>query len=325
MVTINTSNMHSLSELTAHLSTQNQSDDKELRAHGGKDIFVKEGAPKNTNASSRANHRNNAKTIVVGLLVKQGLPEGVAKAMVKNVLNGENKLTLGNLKDLERLSTGPQENWPSVSSTSKPTRTGKTGQADALIKKHQGTLQKLGDFACTDLDTFGDKRSGFYQSKAKPRLDGYYANPTRVQQNQKANMSANMAQLAAKRGNSPQISTLQNIAKSVQDAKAGCCSTFAFTAASEMIQGMKGEMDKNTKVEVVAFQRGHAGTHLYVLVGRQDGSDIKDPSTWNKDVRIVDPWATSAFGAPMFGDATRPPVSNMFPPSEVVFDSHKLK
>ena len=324
MATINTSNMHSLSELTAHLSTQNQSDDKELRAHSGKDIFVKEGAPKNTNASSRANHRNNAKAIVVGLLVKQGVQEGVAKAMMKNVLNGENKLTLGNLKDLERLSTGPQENWPSVSSNSKPTRTGKTGQADALIRKHQGALQKLGDFACTDLDTFAKKDSEFYKSKGKPRLDGYYANPARVQQNQRANMSANMAQAATKRGNSPEISTLKNIAKSVQDAKAGCCSTFAFAAASEMIQGMQGEMDKNTKVEVVAFKRGHSGTHLYVLVGRQDGSDIKDPNTWNKGVKIVDPWAASAFGARMFGDVDHPPVSNMFPPSEVVFDSHNL-
>ncbi len=111
MVNINTSHMHSLSELTAHLSTQNQSDDKEVRAHGGKDIFVKEGAPKNTSVSARINHQNKAKAIVVGLLVKQGLPKDVAKAMMQNVLNGENKLTLGNLKDLERLSTGPRENW----------------------------------------------------------------------------------------------------------------------------------------------------------------------------------------------------------------------
>ncbi|CAK6713464.1 hypothetical protein HORM4_240114 [Vibrio harveyi] len=28
---------------------------------------------------------------------------------------------------------------------------------------------------------------------------------------------------------------------------------------------------------------------MYVLVGRQDGSDSKDPSTWNKDVKIVGP------------------------------------
>ncbi|AIV05138.1 MULTISPECIES: hypothetical protein [Vibrio] len=324
MVNINTSHMHSLSELTAHLSTQNQSDDKEVRAHGGKDIFVKEGAPKNTSVSARINHQNKAKAIVVGLLVKQGLPKDVAKAMMQNVLNGENKLTLGNLKDLERLSTGPRENWPSVSSTSKPSSTGKTDPADALIRKHQGALQKLGDFACTDLNTFGDKRSEFYQSKAKPRLEGFYANPARVQQDKKATMSANMVQVAAQRGNSPQMGTLQNIAKSVQDAKAGCCTTFAFAAASEMIQGMQGEMDQNTKVEVVAFKKGHSGTHLYVLVGRQDGSDIKDPSTWNKDVKIVDPWAASAFGARMFGDIAHPPVSNMFPPSEVIFDSHKL-
>ncbi|MFA0284669.1 hypothetical protein AB4504_23895, partial [Vibrio sp. 10N.222.55.F12] len=88
--------------------------------------------------------------------------------------------------------------------------------------------------------------------------------------------------------------------------------------------GMQGDANQNTKVEVVAFKKGHSGTHLYVLVGRQDGSDIKDPSSWNKDVKIVDPWAASAFGARMFGDIAHPPVSNMFPPSEVIFSSHKL-
>lgn len=324
MVNINTSHMHSLSELTAHLSTQNQSDDKEVRAHGDKDIFVKEGAPKNTSVSARINNQNKAKAIVVGLLVKQGLPKDVAKAMMQNVLNGENKLTLGNLKDLERLSTGPRENWPSISSTSKPSSTGKTNPADALIRKHQGALQKLGNFACTDLDTFGNKRSKHYQSKAKPAYDRYFANPTRNTHNIKASSLANMVQIAAQKGNSPQMGTLKNIAKAVQDAEAGCCTTFAFAAASEMIQGMQGEMEQNTKVEVVAFKKGHSGTHLYVLVGRQDGSDIKDPSTWNKDVRIVDPWAASALGARMFGDIAHPPITNMFPPSEVIFDSHKL-
>ncbi|MCV5920381.1 hypothetical protein OFN60_43780, partial [Escherichia coli] len=76
-------------------------------------------------------------------------------------------------------------------------------------------------------------------------------------------------------------------------AKAGCCTTFAFAAAAEMIQGMSGTPENQPKVEVVAFKKGHSGTHLYVLVGRQEGSDIKDPSTWNKDVKIVDPWAAS--------------------------------
>lgn len=112
MVNINTSQMHSLSQLTSHLSTQNQADDKEVRAHNGKDIFVKEGAPKNKSISARISHQNKAKDIVVNLLTKQGIPKDVAKLMLKNVLNGENKLTLGSLKNLERLSSGPSSNWP---------------------------------------------------------------------------------------------------------------------------------------------------------------------------------------------------------------------
>ncbi|NMV05570.1 hypothetical protein HKB28_00160, partial [Vibrio parahaemolyticus] len=61
MVNINTSHMHSLSQLTSHLATQNQADDKEVRAHNGKDIFVKEGAPKNKSISARISHQNKAK------------------------------------------------------------------------------------------------------------------------------------------------------------------------------------------------------------------------------------------------------------------------
>ncbi len=50
---------------------------KEIQAHGGKDIFVKQGAPK-----------------------------GVAKAIMQNVLIRESKLIHGNFKGLERLLTG---------------------------------------------------------------------------------------------------------------------------------------------------------------------------------------------------------------------------
>ncbi|EVU17295.1 hypothetical protein D046_3065A, partial [Vibrio parahaemolyticus V-223/04] len=86
MVNINTSHMQSLSQLTSHLATQNQADDKEIRAHNGKDIFVKEGAPKNKSVSARISHQNKAKDIVVNLLTKQGIPKDVAKQMLQNVL-----------------------------------------------------------------------------------------------------------------------------------------------------------------------------------------------------------------------------------------------
>ncbi|HCH1223311.1 type III secretion system effector VopR [Vibrio parahaemolyticus] len=324
MVNINTSHMQSLRQLTSHLATQNQADDKEIRAHNGKDIFVKEGAPKNKSVSARISHQNKAKDIVVNLLTKQGIPKEVAKQMLQNVLNGENKLTLGNLKNLERLSSGPSSHWPAAQTDTSSSKTSKASSSVALINEHKDYFQKLGDFACTDLNTFGQKGSQFYETKGAPRLKALYANQARIAQDQRATMSASAVQAAAQRGNAPQLSTLQNIAKYVQNAKAGCCTTFAFAAAAEMIQGMSGTPENQPKVEVVAFKKGHSGTHLYVLVGRQEGSDIKDPSTWNKDVKIVDPWAASAFGATMFGDAQRPPVSNMFPPTEVIFDSHKL-
>ncbi|NMU53251.1 hypothetical protein HKB25_04400, partial [Vibrio parahaemolyticus] len=126
MVNINTSQMHSLSQLTSHLATQNQADDKEVRAHNGKDIFVKEGAPKNKSISARISHQNKAKDIVVNLLTKQGIPKDVAKLMLKNVLNGENKLTLGSLKNLERLSSGPSSHWPAPQAAASSSKTNKT-------------------------------------------------------------------------------------------------------------------------------------------------------------------------------------------------------
>lgn len=77
-------------------------------------------------------------------------------------------------------------------------------------------------------------------------------------------MSASAVQAAAQRGNAPQLSTLQNIAKYVQNAKAGCCTTFAFAAAAEMIQGMSGTPENQPKVEVVAFKKAIlARTFMY--------------------------------------------------------------
>ncbi|NRD75818.1 hypothetical protein HQQ94_21885 [Shewanella sp. VB17] len=324
---INTSNLASLNQLTQDLSTHSATaaDSQELRA-SGKEIYVKQGLPKNTSKSARLKHQTNAKKVVVNLLVKQGVPKPQAEAMLKNVQNGSKAITMGNLKSLESLASTPSR-WPSaqesseVAQTSKSNQTFKTGLD--MVKAHQNDLKKFGDFACTDIGTFGDKKSSFYQNKAGPRLASLAADKGRQAQDHKAAMKSTGMTIAIKGGNTPSESMLKGIADAVKGAQAGCCSTFAFSAASELLEGLSGSPTANPKVEVVAFKGGHSSTHLYVLVGREEGSDISDPKTWG-DVSIVDPWASTAFGANMFGTKERPPISNMFPPTEVVFDSHKL-
>ncbi|MCV5373569.1 hypothetical protein OFD18_35860, partial [Escherichia coli] len=79
--------------------------------------------------SARISHQNKAKDIVVNLLTKQGIPKDVAKLMLKNVLNGENKLTLGSLKNLERLSSGPSSNWPTAQTAASSSKTNKASSS----------------------------------------------------------------------------------------------------------------------------------------------------------------------------------------------------
>ncbi|MCV5245131.1 hypothetical protein OFC58_31535, partial [Escherichia coli] len=90
----------------------------------------------------RISHQNKAKDIVVNLLTKQGIPKDVAKLMLQNVLNGENKLTLGSLKNLERLSSGPSSHWPAAQ-TASSSKANKTSSSVALINEHKTNLQKL--------------------------------------------------------------------------------------------------------------------------------------------------------------------------------------
>jgi len=325
---INASNMTSLSQLRQELSTHSAtaSDSQELRA-SGKDIYVKQGQPKNTRVSSRLKHQASAKKVVINLLVKQGVPKPQAEAMLKNVQGGSKAITMGDLKNLESLA-GTPSHWPSAQEPIEAAQTSKSHKAFKtgfdMVKAHQQNLQKFGDFACTDIGTFGDKKSDFYKKKAGPRLASLAVDKGRQAKDHQAAMKSTGISIAIKRGNTPSESMLKGIADAVKGAQAGCCSTFAFSAASELLEGLSGASTANPKVEVVAFKGGHSSTHLYVLVGREEGSNISDPKTWGDKVSIVDPWASTAFGANMFGTKERPPISNMFPPTEVVFDSHKL-
>jgi len=328
---INASNMTSLSQLRQELSTHSAtaSDSQELRA-SGKDIYVKQGQPKNTSVSSRLKHQASAKKVVINLLVKQGVPKPQAEAMLKNVQGGSKAITMGNLKNLESLA-GTPSHWPSAQEPSETIQTAQTTKSNKtfktgfdMVKAHKQNLQKFGDFACTDIGTFGDKKSDFYKKKAGPRLASLAADKGRQAKDQQAAMKSTGISIAIKGGNTPSESMLKGIADAVKGAQAGCCSTFAFSAASELLEGMSGSPADNLKVEVVAFKGGHSSTHLYVLVGREEGSNISAPNTWGDKVWIVDPWASTAFGASMFGPKDNPPIGNMFPPTEVVFDSHKL-
>ncbi len=66
--------------------------------------------------------------------------------------------------------------------------------------------------------------------------------------------------------------------------------------------------------------QGHAQTHCFVVIGRAEGSELTKPESWGPHAKVVDPWAAT-IGAPLVGTPARPPIANLWPPTESVFDN----
>jgi len=49
------------------------------------------------------------------------------------------------------------------------------------------------------------------------------------------------------------------------------------------------------RVEILNFDEKKKGDHTFVVIGRDPGSDLNDPSTWGKNAVIVDPWLRIAY------------------------------
>ncbi|MNF21169.1 Photox toxin [compost metagenome] len=191
------------------------------------------------------------------------------------------------------------------------------GGTHALLQQSMAGLEKLGSYACTDAQTFVQPSNPDYQ-KIIGKLSSFGQDPQRLAANQRANNSANMAAIQITRNKQPlSLRTMENIAKAVDEAKAGCCSTLAYSAATELLRH-----NSEQRIEVLAHRgaHGHSQTHCFVVVGRAEGSDLGKPQSWGPDARVVDPWAAT-IGARLIGTADRPPIANLWPPTESVFDT----
>lgn len=188
-----------------------------------------------------------------------------------------------------------------------------------VLQQAMPTLRKMGTYACTDAGTFVSKQNPQYQ-QIMERLRVFNGNPERQKVNSQANMMSNMAEIAAKRGN-VNLNQLQSIARHVAQAQAGCCTTLAYSAAAEL---MKHNQDNQQRIEVVAHRgsKGHTQTHCFVVVGRDPNSELSKPETWGSQARVIDPWAAT-IGGELRGTPSKPPIANLWPPTESVFDNHK--
>ncbi|WP_376869259.1 hypothetical protein AB5G97_02420 [Aeromonas veronii] len=117
-----------------------------------------------------------------------------------------------------------------------------TGGTQALLQKSMAGLEKLGSYACTDAQTFVQPNNPSYQ-KIIGKLNAFGQDPQRLAANQRANNSANMAAIQITRNKQPlSLRTMENI------AKAGCCSTLAYSAAAELLHH-----NSDQRIEVLGF------------------------------------------------------------------------
>lgn len=192
-----------------------------------------------------------------------------------------------------------------------------TSGIHALLQQSMAGLEKLGSYACTDAQTFVRPNNPSYQ-KIIGKLNAFGQDPQRLAANQRANSSTNMAAIQITRNKQPlSLRTMENIAKAVDDAKAGCCSTLAYSAAAELVRH-----NSDQRIEVLAHRgsQGYAQTHCFVVIGRAEGSELTKPESWGPHAKVVDPWAAT-IGARLVGTPSQPPIANLWPPTESVFDN----
>ncbi len=194
-----------------------------------------------------------------------------------------------------------------------------TAGPQAMLQQAMPALQKMGTYACTDAGTFVSKQNSHYQ-QIMERLRLFNDSPDRLRGNSQANMMSNMAAIAARQGN-VSFNQLQSIAARVAQAQAGCCTTLAYSAAAEL---MKHNQNDQQRIEVVAHRgaKGHSQTHCFVVVGRDPNSELSKPETWGSQAYVIDPWAAT-IGGKLQGTSSNPPIANLWPPTESVFDNHK--
>ncbi|HGY1043722.1 TPA: hypothetical protein ACNUWH_002582 [Aeromonas salmonicida subsp. salmonicida] len=96
----------------------------------------------------------------------------------------------------------------------------------------------------------------------------------------------------------------------------------AFGQVPQRLAANQRANNSDQRIEVLAHRgaQGHAQTHCFVVIGRAEGSELTKPESWGQHAKVVDPWAAT-IGAPLVGTPARPPIANLWPPTESVFDN----
>jgi|GEM_PF-2805692 len=213
-----------------------------------------------------------------------------------------------------RLTGSPQSQ--SINRPSIPVKTQKISVLD-LVKRSAATLCQLSNYACTDAATFMNPKDPGY-SKAMNKLALFDANQKRQLSNHHSQMAVTHIQMMAERKAPITQQQLDNVAHHVHNAQAGCCSTLAFAAAAELLRHNTGY-----RIEILAHKgaKSYNQTHCFVVIGRDQNSSFTQPQSWGKQTMVIDIWKSSLFGGAFTGTATTPPITNLWPPTESIFDS----
>lgn len=108
--------------------------------------------------------------------------------------------------------------------------------------------------------------------------------------------------------------SLRTALEKVREARAGACTSFGYAAAAILMD------NPMLRVEVIARNAGRRGTHIFVLVGRPEGSDVTIPETWLDSTWLVDPWYGAA-GHPVVQRARGSWIESIDPDFSVVYPS----
>jgi len=158
---------------------------------------------------------------------------------------------------------------------------------ETLVQNKLPALNRYQKFACTDVGSFPGNIKGSISDAERAIILDRPRNMTidQLRADKQSQMKANLPHMTQK--------DVGKVYTFLEQSRAGCCSTFAFATAHILTQGARDPGKTSPRVEVLACQYGHAGTHCFTVVGRAEGSDISNPATWGKDVRIVDGWLGS--------------------------------
>jgi hypothetical protein len=254
---------------------------------------VQTNAPR-TQAAQVPAYRPQAQQNLISADDLQGIALSIDKAKPETLQ--KNAFRLRNLIPRAFLGrTKPKTNAPQIAQVQMeqaPTVDPRTHEK-RLTDTHKEALTKMSFYYCTDAVTFGGlvkkNNAWTFNQITEKRPQAFQADAGRQKAEGKASKfiasSTAKGQLTQK--------DLAIGAGLVSEAQAGCCSTLAVKAAHILTGGQRDTTQQHPKVEIVARHEGADSTHCYVIVGREEGSELSDPSSWGENALVVDPWLGS--------------------------------